>query len=126
MAAREPDPTVINLAAKLALVGEPWTPRIVAALNDYEVKVARVSGEFVWHSHPDTDEMFLVIAGTLGIQFRDRRVELHPGEMIVVPRGVEHRPFAREECHILLIEPGGTVNTGDVDSPLRAPSDVWV
>ncbi len=126
MATREPDATVINLRAKLALVDAPWTPRVVANLNDYQVKLAKVSGQFVWHAHHDTDEMFLVIAGTLGIEFRGGTVELHKGEMIVVPRGVEHRPFAREECQILLIEPGGTVNTGDAESPLRAPNDSWI
>ncbi|MBA2292080.1 MAG: cupin domain-containing protein [Gemmatimonadales bacterium] len=122
---RSPGPAVINLADKLALVDAPWSPRVVATLNDYDVKVARVTGEFIWHAHDDTDEMFLVVFGILGIEFRDRTVELRVGEMIVVPRGVEHRPFAREECHLLLIEPRGTVNTGDADSPLRAPNDVW-
>ncbi len=126
MATREPDGTVINLRDKLARVDTPWTPRVVAALNDYDVKVARVSGEFVWHAHHDTDEMFLVVAGTLGIEFRDRAVELRAGEMIVVPRGVEHRPFSHDGCEILLIEPQGTVNTGDTDSPLRAPNDSWI
>ncbi|MEO5824802.1 MAG: cupin domain-containing protein [Gemmatimonadales bacterium] len=122
----EPRRNVVNLAAKLALVDAPWTPCVVANLNNYQVKLAKVFGEFVWHAHHDTDEMFLVVSGTLGIEFRDGTVELHEGEMIVVPRGVEHRPFAREECQILLIEPGGTVNTGDAESPLRAPNDVWV
>lgn len=122
---QSPGPAVINLADKLAQVDAHWTPRVIATLNDYDVKVARVTGDFIWHTHHHTDEMFLVVSGTLGIEFRDRTVELRAGEMVVVPRGVEHRPFAREECHILLIEPRGTVNTGDADSPLRAPNDVW-
>lgn len=121
-----PGPAVINLADKLALVDDPWTPRVVATLNDYDVKVARLRGDFVWHAHRDTDELFLVVSGVLGIEFRDRTVQLNAGEMIVVPRGTEHRPFTRGGCEILLVEPRGTVNTGDTDSPLRAPNDVWV
>jgi mannose-6-phosphate isomerase-like protein (cupin superfamily) len=103
----------INLAEKLSTFSEHWSPRTVAQLNDYDVMVVKVKGEFVWHKHDDTDDFFLVLNGTLDIQLRDRTVTLSPGEMFIVPKGVEHRPVAREEVHILLIEPTGTPNTGD-------------
>ncbi|MBZ9595756.1 MULTISPECIES: cupin domain-containing protein [Streptomyces] len=102
----------IDIAGKLAGFTEQWAPRRIARVNDYEVKVARVRGEFVWHTHEDTDELFLVVAGTLTIRLRDGDVVLGPGEMYVVPRGAEHCPSADEEAHILLFEPSGTVNTG--------------
>lgn len=105
--------TVVNLARELAAFDERWAPRIVAQLNDYELKVVKLEGEFVWHAHAETDEAFLVLAGELTIELRDGEVHLRPGELHVVPRGVEHRPRAERECHVLLIEPAGTVNTGD-------------
>ena len=103
----------VNLAEKLASFDEHFSPRIVGELNDLKLEVVKAKGEFVWHSHPDTDDFFLVLAGRLTIQLRDRDVELGPGELYVVPRGVEHCPRADEEAHILLIEPLGTPNTGD-------------
>ncbi len=103
----------INLAAKLGTFSERWSPRTVAEFNGHDVMVVKVQGEFVWHQHDDTDNLFLVLAGTLDIQLRDRTVTLGSGEMFVVPKGVEHRPVAREEAHLLLIEPTGTPNTGD-------------
>jgi mannose-6-phosphate isomerase-like protein (cupin superfamily) len=103
----------VNLAAKLAAFDARWSPRIVATYNDNDVMVVKVEGEFVWHAHPDTDDFFLVLAGELDIELRDRTVTLGPGELFVVPRGVEHRPVARRETHLLLIEPKGTPNTGD-------------
>jgi mannose-6-phosphate isomerase-like protein (cupin superfamily) len=103
----------INLAAKLAQFSEHWAPRTVAQLNDYDVMVVKVQGEFVWHSHADTDDFFLVLKGRLTIRLRDRQVVLGPGELFVVPRGAEHQPLAEEETHLLLIEPSGTSNTGD-------------
>jgi mannose-6-phosphate isomerase-like protein (cupin superfamily) len=103
----------INLAEKLAQFSEQWAPRTVAQLNDNDIMVVKVQGEFVWHSHADTDDFFLVLKGRLTIRLRDREVVLHPGELFVVPRGVEHQPFAEEETHLLLIEPSGTPNTGD-------------
>jgi mannose-6-phosphate isomerase-like protein (cupin superfamily) len=103
----------VNLAAKLATFAEPWQPRVVAQFNGNDIMVARVKGEFVWHQHDETDDCFLVLQGRLRIQLRDREVELGPGELFVVPKGVEHRPVADEEAHILLIEPSGTPNTGD-------------
>lgn len=103
----------IDLAEKLTLFEERFSPRIVATLNDYKIEVVKVEGEFVWHSHPDTDDFFLVLEGELEIELRDRTVPLRKGELFVVPRGVEHRPRAEKEAHVLLIEPRGTPNTGD-------------
>ena len=103
----------INLAQKLALFSEYWSPRIVARLNESDIMVVKVQGEFVWHKHDETDDFFLVLKGRLTIHLRDRDVVLGPGELFVVPRGVEHQPFAEEETHLLLIEPSGTPNTGD-------------
>lgn len=111
----------VNLAERLARIVEPWRPRIVAGLNGQEVKVVKCRGEFVWHHHEQADEMFLVLDGRLRIEFRDRAVELGPGELLVVPRGVEHRPVAAETVELLLFEPAGTLNTGNVtDSELTA------
>jgi mannose-6-phosphate isomerase-like protein (cupin superfamily) len=103
----------INLAAKLATFSEPWAPRTVAQFNGHDVMVVKLEGEFVWHKHDDTDDFFLVLAGTIDIELRDRTVTLRQGEMFIVPKGVEHRPVAKEEAHVLLIEPKGTPNTGD-------------
>ena len=112
----------IDLAEKLTLFDERFSPRIVATLNDYKIEVVKVAGEFVWHSHPESDDFFLVLEGELQIELRDRTVTLRKGELFVVPRGVEHRPRADNEAHVLLIEPQGTTNTGDaVDSELTAP-----
>lgn len=105
---------VVNLAEKFAAITEPWSPRIAAELNGQEVKLAKVVGEFVWHHHEHEDELFLVVRGRLRMEFRDRSVELGPGEMIVVPRGVEHRPCADVETEIVLFEPASTLNTGNV------------
>ncbi len=111
----------INLAEQVRGLEDLWSPAIVGYLNDYKVAVVRVHGEFVWHKHADTDDFFLVLAGNLTIQLRDRDVELAAGEMFVVPRGVEHCPRADREAHVLLIEPRGTVNTGDAGGELTAP-----
>jgi mannose-6-phosphate isomerase-like protein (cupin superfamily) len=109
----------VDLAARLAEIDEPFDPQLVGRLNDYKVVVVRVRGEFVWHSHADTDDFFLVISGRLTIQLRDRNVELGPGEMFIVPRGVEHCPRSDEGAEVLLIEPAGTLNTGDApEGPL--------
>jgi len=105
----------VNLAEKLARIDEAFDPRIVGYLNDYKLVVVKARGEFVWHSHPETDDFFLVLSGRLTIQLRDRDVELGPGEMFVVPRGVEHCPRSDEGAEILLIEPAGTINTGDAE-----------
>jgi mannose-6-phosphate isomerase-like protein (cupin superfamily) len=110
----------INLAEKVRLLDGLWSPGIVGYMNDYKLAVVRVQGEFVWHKHDDTDDFFLVLAGNLTIQLRDRNVELSPGEMFVVPRGAEHCPKAEHEAHVLLIEPRGTANTGDAGGALTA------
>ena len=110
----------LNLATLLERFDDQWSPKRIATLNDYEVKLAKVQGEFVWHDHPDTDELFLVISGRLTIQLRDRDVVLEPGELFVVPRGVEHCPKAEGETAILLLEPAGVVNTGAAGGPLTA------
>ena len=115
------EPKKVELAAALATFDEPWSPRIVARYNGNKVFLARAKGEFVWHSHPDTDDLFLVLEGRLTIQLRDRDVELGPGELFVVPRGVEHRPRSEQGAAILLIEPEDTPNTGD---PATAAADV--
>jgi mannose-6-phosphate isomerase-like protein (cupin superfamily) len=106
----------VDLAEKLAAFSEYWSPRTVAQINDYDVMVVKVRGEFVWHKHDETDDFFLVLKGELDIQMRDRTVTLRPGELFVVPKGVEHRPLARDEVHMLLIEPRGTPNTGDAST----------
>ena len=103
----------IDLSEKLSMFSEHWSPRTVAQFNSCDVMVVKVKGEFVWHKHDDTDDFFLVLKGALDIQLRDRTVTLGPGQMYVVPKGVEHRPVAREEVHMLLIEPTGTPNTGN-------------
>ena len=118
--------SVINLTEKLSLFNEHWTPKIVAQMNDYHFKLAKVLGEFVWHDHPETDEVFLVVKGQLQIHFRDGKVCLNEGELFVVPRGLEHKPVAEQECHILLIEPAGTINTGNVINEKTAREDIWV
>ncbi|GAB2467689.1 cupin domain-containing protein [Streptomyces incanus] len=113
----------MNLARKLSQFDELWAQKKVADLNDYEVKLAKLKGEFVWHTHEDTDELFLVISGRLTIQLRDGDVTLEPGELFVVPRGVEHRPVADEETAILLLEPAGVLNTGDAGGPLTKAAE---
>ena len=114
----------VNLADKLGLLDAPFRPGIVGTLNDYRLAVVKVRGEFVWHKHDDTEDFFLVLSGRLTIQLRDRDIELSAGELYVVPRGVEHCPRADEEAHVLLIEPRGTVNTGDAGGELTEPERV--
>ncbi len=109
---------LINLGEKLAGIQEYWSPHIVGELNGQQLKLAKVKGDFIWHHHANEDELFLVLAGALTLEFRDRTVTLGPGEMIIVPRGVEHRPRAVEETHLLLFEPGSTLNTGNVQNEL--------
>ena len=116
----------INLAEKCRKFSDQWSPRVIAGLNDYQVKLAKIQGGFVWHQHADTDELFLVLKGEMTIELRDGSVKLSEGELFVVPRGVEHKPYAEQECHLLLIEPGGVVNTGETVSDLTAEGDVWI
>jgi len=116
-------PRGVNLAERFSRFSEQWSPKVVARLNDYEIKIVRIQGEFVWHTHDDTDELFLVLAGELTIRLRDGDVVLSAGEMYVVPRGVEHCPVATDEVQAVLIEPTGVVNTGDAGGPLTAGYD---
>ncbi len=116
----------INLKDKLAKFSYHWSPKVIAELNDYQFKLVKIQGEFVWHNHPDTDEVFIVIEGSMNIEFENETVQLNEGEMLVVPKGVEHKPYADSECKVMLVEPRGVVNTGDADSELTADNDVWI
>lgn len=118
--------SAINLQHKFSQFFDHWSPRIIAEMNDYQFKLVKVQGEFVWHDHPDTDEVFMVVEGELEIEFRDGAVTLTAGEMFVVPKGVEHKPYAAQEAKILLIEPRGVVNTGAAGGELTAADDQWV
>ena len=113
----------VDIADKFSQFSDHWSPKVVARLNDYEIKLVKVQGEFVWHTHEDTDELFLVIDGELTIQLRDGNVALRPGQLYVVPRGVEHCPIADGEVQAMLMEPAGVVNTGNADSALTAAYD---
>ncbi len=116
----------IDVLKKFSQFSEQWAPKIIAQMNDYHIKLARIEGEFIWHSHPDTDEVFYVIDGSMVIQLRDGQVELKAGQMFIVPKGVEHKPVAEEECHIMLIEPVGTVNTGDAGGERATTAGEWI
>jgi mannose-6-phosphate isomerase-like protein (cupin superfamily) len=116
----------INLARKFGLFDEQWQPKVIAEMNDYQFKIVKLKGDFVWHDHKDTDETFMVIDGVLRIDFRDGAVTLSAGEMFVVPRGVEHKPCAEQEARLLLIEPRGVLNTGDAGGARTATNDVWI
>lgn len=116
----------INFSEKLARIVDRWQPRVIAEMNDYQFKVVRIEGDFIWHDHPDTDETFIVLSGELRIDFRDGAVSIGPGEMFVVPRGTEHKPFAEQEVQLLLIEPRGVLNTGHAGGDRTAQNDVWV
>ena len=116
----------IDIAGKFKNLSELWQPHVIAEMNDVQFKVARLHGDFVWHAHPDTDEAFLVVQGTLRIDFRDGSVEVGEGELFVVPRGVEHKPFAEDEVKLMLIEPRGVSNTGTAGGERTAPGDRWI
>ena len=116
----------IDLRQKLGLFTEQWTPKVIAELNDYQFKLVKLEGDFVWHRHEDTDEAFLVLEGSLRIDFRDGAVELSAGDLYVVPKGVEHKPYAEREASVLLMEPCGVRNTGDESGERTAPNDIWI
>ncbi|MCA1403572.1 cupin domain-containing protein [Ensifer sp. IC3342] len=116
----------VNFQDKLARFSDQWQPRVIAEINDYQVKIVRIEGDFVWHDHPETDEAFIVLDGTLRIDFRDGSVTVGPGEMYVVPKGIEHKPFADGEVKMLLIEPRGILNTGHEGGERTAENDVWI
>lgn len=124
-----PDPAsnpAINLLGKFEKIHDFWSPRVIAELNDYQVKLARINGEFIWHDHADTDELFLCLEGSLTIEMHAGNVQLGPGDLYVVPMGVAHRPVAQGECKVLLLEPRGVVNTGAEHNGLTAQNDCWV
>jgi len=116
----------INLASKYKKINEHWSPKVVAEMNDYQFKLAKIKNDFIWHSHEATDETFIVIEGKISIEFEDEIVELSEGEMIVVPKGKKHRPYADEEAKIMLIEPKGVRNTGDIVSDLTSGDNQWI
>jgi mannose-6-phosphate isomerase-like protein (cupin superfamily) len=116
----------INLVSKFAMFDERWAPKVVAEMNDYQFKIVKLEGEFIWHDHNDTDETFIVVDGTLRIDFRDGSVVVSAGEMFVVPKGIEHKPYAEREVKLLLIEPRGVRNTGDAGGARTADNDVWI
>ena len=116
----------VRFSEKLSRITELWQPRVVAELNDYQFKVVRIEGAFNWHDHPETDEAFIVLSGQLRIDMRDGAVTIGPGEMFVVPKGVEHKPYAEKEVQLLLVEPRGVLNTGHVGGDRTAQNDVWI
>ena len=117
----------INFKEKFKLFTEYWSPKVVAEMNNYQFKLVKVKGEFTWHKHKDTDEVFIVIEGSMGIEFDDRTIVLNAGEMIVVAKNEQHKPFAKNECKVLIVEPGGVLNIGDsANSSLIAENDVWI
>ena len=116
----------INLKEKLSKFSDHWSPKIIAEMNDYQFKLVKIKGDFVWHNHADTDAAFIVVEGKMKIEFENETVELNEGEMYVVPKGVKHKPRAETECKIMLVEPRGVVNTGNTEGDLTASNDVWV
>ncbi len=117
---------IINLSEKLEKISDHWTPKVIAEMNDYQFKLAKVDGEFIWHAHEDTDEAFIVVDGELTIEFPGKTVTLSKGEMIVVPKGMKHKPAAQNECQIMIIEPKGVTNTGDAGGSLTTENYVWI
>ena len=116
----------VNLYTKFRKFVDHWSPKVIAEMNDYQFKLVKMKGEFVKHQHPETDEVFLVIEGRMNIEFESETIEIKSGEMIVVPKGVIHKPFADEECKVMLVEPRGILNTGDTKGDLTAPNDQWI
>lgn len=117
--------SAINLESKLAKITEFWSPKVIAKMNNYHFKIAKVHGEFVWHSHAETDEAFIILDGELTIEMRDGQVTIKKGEMFIVPQGIEHRPVAKTECHLMLVEPVDTINTGDAGGKLTVDEE-WL
>ena len=116
----------INLKEKFSMFSKYWSPHVIAEMNDYQFKLVKIKGEFIWHEHKDTDEVFIVIEGSMNIEFQDGIVNLSEGEMFVVPKSVTHKTFAKNECKIMLVEPKGVINTGESGGEMTAPNDVWV
>ena len=116
----------INLKEKFSKFSDHWSPKVIAEMNDYQFKLVKIQGEFVWHNHDDTDETFIVIEGEMKIEFENETLELNEGDMFVVPKGIEHKPWAENECKVMIIEPRGVLNTGSSESNLTASNDVWI
>jgi len=116
----------INIKQKFSKLSEYWSPKVLAEMNDYQFKIAKIKGDFIWHKHKDTDEVFIIIEGNMKIEFRDKVLKLSEGDLYVVPKGEEHRPYSEKECKIMLVEPKGTRNTGDKRDTLTAENDIWV
>ncbi len=116
----------INLKKKFEKFSDHWSPKVIAELNDYQFKLVKIKDDFVWHNHQHTDEAFIVINGTIYIEFEDKTEEINEGEMIIVPKGINHKPFAKNEAEIMIIEPRGVINTGQVNDKLTAPNDEWI
>ena len=116
----------INFKSKFEKFNDLWSPKVIAEMNDYQFKLVKIKDDFVWHEHNDTDEVFIVISGVIWIEFKDETIQINTGEMIVVPKGTKHRPYATQEAQIMLVEPKGVVNTGDIESDLTALDDQWI
>ncbi|MDA7603402.1 MAG: cupin domain-containing protein [Candidatus Thalassarchaeaceae archaeon] len=116
----------INLKEKFSKFSDHWSPKVIAEMNDYQFKLVKIQGEFVWHNHDDTDETFIVIEGEMKIEFENETLQLNEGDMFVVPKGVEHKPWAGNECKVMIIEPRGVLNTGNSEGDLTASNDVWI
>ena len=116
----------INFKSKFDKFNDHWSPKVIAEMNDYQFKLAKIKDDFIWHEHNDTDEAFIVINGVNWIEFKDETIQINAGEMIVVPKGTKHRPYAKEEAQIMLVEPKGVINTGDIESDLTALNDQWI
>ena len=116
----------INFKSKFKKFSDKWSPKVIEEMNDYQFKLAKIKDNFIWHSHPETDETFIVIEGTMGIELENETIELSEGEMLVIPKGTKHKPFAKQEAKIMLIEPKGVINTGDIQSDFTAKNDQWI
>ena len=116
----------INLKEKFNKISDHWSPKVIAEMNDYQFKLVKIKGDFIWHNHSDTDEAFIVLEGTMFIELENEIIELDEGEMYVVPKGIDHKPYAIDECKIMLVEPKGVMNTGNKSSELTASNDVWI
>ena len=117
---------IINFASKLKKFSDYWSPKIIAIMNDYEFKVVKIKGEFIWHNHKETDEVFIVLEGSMSIKLKNKTLNINKGEMIVIKSGEQHKPFANNECHILIIEPKGVINTGEAGLELTSDNEIWI
>jgi mannose-6-phosphate isomerase-like protein (cupin superfamily) len=116
----------VNFTEKFNFFSDLWSPKVIAEMNDYQFKLVKIQGEFVWHDHGYTDEVFIVLEGSMNIEFEDRTITINAGEMHVVPKGTRHKPFAENECKVMLVEPRGVINTGETEDDLKADNDVWI